>query len=684
MRRWRALLPAALGLAVGAACLLRPLDHGTPLPTVLVFWAFALGLVVLPGVALARTARLAPDGDHWLLVGQGATLGLALHGLAFLLGRSLGAPPLLPASLLASAALASLLLARRRAAPEAGPGRAAPLAASLTLAAALGAVLVQPLFSLSSFDAGIPFDLLFHAGNAAEVRHRLPLEDPRVAGIPLRYHFLAYALPIDAADQAGAPLVDTLLGIAPLLSIALLTLQVSNAGRVLFGSGLAGGVGAAIVVFHADPGPLLGLERGAFNSHLAAGLYGSPTTVTGLVLLCGLAIALARWVAAGARTELSATVVLAAATAAAKTTVLPVALAATGLAAARALVVGRRREASRWAVATAAGAAVGVPLTLWQSQGEASYGSLVRLLPADAFLTSELARRLGLPSDGSGPLPVLLFGFALWAVGYLGIGGVGAACWLARRREAFSEGQAWALGVAGVGLAGGFLLAVPGLSQLFLAYNAQLFLALFAGAAIATLASGPRRSALAAAALLAAAAIPVAHHVAQAVPAALRADGAARRREITPAAREYAAGLAWLRSHATRDAVVFAGNPSLVLSALGEVRTFYEDPAYTARGQAAGPGRDPFPERTVVLGGLLRRPDPVSVGAARAAVGAGPRILVVADHVATQMPSGYVVAQPRPVPPRRLLPDRSFTLRFANGVMHVYEAVEEAAAPPLR
>ena len=57
----------------------------------LVFWATTLGQAVLPGVLLARGARLCA-ADGWLLLGQGATLGLALQGLAVLAGRALAAP----------------------------------------------------------------------------------------------------------------------------------------------------------------------------------------------------------------------------------------------------------------------------------------------------------------------------------------------------------------------------------------------------------------------------------------------------------------------------------------------------------------------------------------------------------------------------------------------------------------
>jgi hypothetical protein len=161
---------------------------------------------VLPGVLLAR--RTARAADAWLQLGQGATLGLALQGLALLAGRALGAPWLPTLVALAAAGL-GLGLARRGLRPPRG---VAPLALAPTLAFALAAVLLQPLSSTRRLGEPVPFDLLFHAGTAAELRHRWPLEDPRVAGVPLHYHVLAYALPLEAAELSGAPLADPLLG----------------------------------------------------------------------------------------------------------------------------------------------------------------------------------------------------------------------------------------------------------------------------------------------------------------------------------------------------------------------------------------------------------------------------------------------------------------------------------------
>jgi len=662
------------GVLLAAALVARPLAEGVPGATLLAFAAIVLGQVVLPGVLLTRGLRLRGSNDPWLCAGQGATLGVAIQGIALIAGRALGMPWLQTLAALAAAAT-GLALARRRAAgspSSAAPGAPAPAA---TLAVALVAVLLQPLASASRPGEPIPFDLLFHAGTAGELRHRWPLEDPRVAGVPLHYHVLAYALPIQAADLADAPLADPLLALAPLFWVTLLALQLANAGRVVFHDARAGVAGAAIALFHADPGAVLGLGPGAFNSHLASAVYGSPTTVCSFVLLAGLTLSLEAWLETHERRELAAVALLAVAASAAKTTLLPVVLGGLAICTAGAFVSRRERAWRLWAPAFAAVAVSGAPFTLWQSLGAASYSRMAHAGLATAFTSSGFAVQA---TDWLGPgplaaaatLPLLL----LWLAGFLGLAGVGSALWLARRREPLTATQAWALGLAGVAVLATLLVDAPGLSQLFLLYNGQLILCLFAGAGVVW-AFPPRRgpAGLAAVALVLLAALPPLRMVARALPAMVASDVETASRPLTPIARDYARGLAWLRAHATRDAVVFADNPSLLLSAFGEVRLYYETGIYTARAWEVGPSREPWPERAELQERLLRRPDRDAIAAARRAVAGDARLLIVADAVQSSIEAGYVRATPGTVPGRRLFPAELFERRFANAALHVYE-----------
>ena len=162
--------------------------------------------------------------------------------------------------------------------------------------------------------------------------------------------------------------------------------------------------------------------------------------------------------------------------------------------------------------------------------------------------------------------------------------------------------------------------------------------------------------------------------VARALPAVAASDRRSAGHVSSTVADEYARGLGWLRRHASRDAVVFADNPSLLLTALGELRLYYETGLYTARAWEVGPGREPWPERAALQERLLRRPDPGAVAEARRAIGPRDRLLIVADSVQSRVESGLVLATVGPVPGKRLFPEELFELRFANAALHVYEA----------
>lgn len=687
-------------LAVLAAAVLRPLLHGVPGATIAVFWATALGLAVVPGVLLCHGARLAPRGDRWLLLGQGATLGLALHGLAFLAGRAAGAPWLTTAVALAAAALGLVI---PRGPDRAGPEEPAvpsadPLSpdtdgaprddtAATTLLVILVACLVQPLVSVERLGEPVPADLLFHAGNAAEVVHRHPLENPRAAGLPLSYHLLAYALPAESAGRGGDPVADPLLAVAPLLWVGLLALQLANAGRVLFTDARAGTLAAAVALLGADPGHLLGLGRGAFGNHFATGVYGSPTTVAGLVFLAGIALLLARWLERGERRALAGAALLAAAASGAKASVLPAVLGGLGLHTAWALCRRRREEAVRAAVAGGALLAAALPLTLPLVRGEASYRTILRWGPGALFeqapFTAAARSLLGLPEGaalGAWAPPL----FATWLAGHLGLVGSGLLAWALLRRAPVSTGMRWALATAAAGFGLALALDGQGASQLFFAYNGHALLALFAGAGAVLACARPFRARpLAALALVLVFALPALESAARLVPQAVRGDLAAASAEPLPAIADYLAGLAWLRGHATRDAVVFADNPSLLLSAFGEVRLYYETGLYSPQGwekRWAG-DLEPFPERAALQERLLRRPDAAALDAARRAVRPGTRLLVVADAVPSRIERGFLHALPGRVPARRFFPEALFDVAFANGSMHVYEARQDPAAP---
>ena len=325
-------------------------------------------------------------------------------------------------------------------------------------------------------------------------------------------------------------------------------------------------------------------------------------------------VSLDAWLERGERRQLLALGVLAAAASAAKTTVLPVVLPAIALAALLAAWRRRGTELRRFVTALVVSALAGAPITLWQNAAPESYSAMAGLGFAKAFASSgfagALARTFGPGSvNGLAAAPA----FVAWLVGYLGLAGVAASLWLACHGRNLTGIQSWALGVFATGLAASLVLDVPGLSQLFLLYNGQLLLGLFAGAALAALwrkPRGAREGAMLAALMLAA--LPTLDLLAWAVPAAFRQDASAAAYAAPALECDYAAGLAWLRSNAAENAVVWADNPSLLLSAMGEVRLYYENGLYSARAWRVGPGASRGPSgwrsRSASCDGRTRAP----------------------------------------------------------------------------
>src|SRR5207247_1334909 len=146
-----------------------------------------------------------------------------------------------------------------------------------------------------------------------------------------------------------------------------------NAGRVMLGDRTAASLGVAVVLLHADPGALLGLGPGAFASHLPTGLYGSPSTACGLVLLASLAVVLGEGLAAPPRMRALVPLLFIFGIAASltKATVVPVVVAGCGLVALLQWFA-RRRGPARTALLRAVVLAVAAaPFTLRPAPGAA-------------------------------------------------------------------------------------------------------------------------------------------------------------------------------------------------------------------------------------------------------------------------------------------------------------------------
>jgi hypothetical protein len=251
---------------------------------------------------------------------------------------------------------------------------------------------------------------------------------------------------------------------------------------------------------------------------------------------------------------------------------------------------------------------------------------------------------------------------------------VGALVFVLRRSEPLRPEQAFALAVTVAGIVPALLFDAHGISQLFFLYNGQVLLAVLAGGALAQALRRPLSIGLLA--VLGIVALPSLAKGGRLLLSGPRQDFHTAARAEPNTVRDYAAGLAWLRAHASRGAVVFADNPSLLLSAFGECQLYYETGLYTPRGweRRWEGATEPYPERAAFQESLLRRSGPEVIEEARRLFPAS-EVLVVADSVQSRIESGFLEVEIGPVPARLLLPP-PFQPGFANGVMHVYRLAE--------
>ncbi len=689
---WGARLRIAAAV-VAALCLLRPLAYGASPRDAVFFWGFVVFYVVVPGVLTCRALGL--YGHDWpLLLGMGSVVGLALETFVYVGTKVLGIPWLFALYPLAPLAIGLWLWRREAVAPGPPPVPPGPLLGALLVCAL--AVQIQPLFSDRLLEQPLPDDLLFHAGNAAELRHHWPPRDPRIGGRPLNYHFFAYALAAGASERTGRPVCEVLSALAPLLMVFLLVLQLYNAGRVVTGDGLAGVLAAALVVFHTDPAVELGAPAAGFLSYLGSAVYGSPSTVAGFIYLVSLMIALHRWWAPdgaqpGARAGVLGALALAAS--GAKGSVMPVVLLALAAVAGYRLLVQRQVD-TRGVRALLIVGVCSMPMTVLLSAGEESFRDMFRLLPgwtvrgSGSFQATcaALASHGVIPAEsGCGDPPVWfsLAGTLAWLVGYLGLGGLAGLVWLARRSRPLGDTELWAIALLIVGLVPAYLLFSPTLSQLFFVYNGQVVLAVFGGAALASVhrISSRRRNAVLLV-LLPWAALP-AWRALRGVVEGLRADWSAAHRSATAPAAQYREGLDWLRLNAATNAVVIADHSAMLVSSFAERRGFYETGSFTARAYRLGWSgiSEAYPERLEARGRFFRTPEALAGEGATGPEGEAECYLLV-DNIRIETTPGWTHVSIDALGPRgRVYPEPLATLDYANEALRVYRVhLEEVKA----
>jgi hypothetical protein len=641
----------------------RPMSYGVELPALGLYLGYILLWTLLPGIAVWRA--LAPERGDWLSqLAGGWALGLALQVPVFLLLKVLGAEawfvlhPLI--------ALPALVAARGR----------TPLAARdpawTELAALLGVVVATTLRAhlypqaawLFDFDK----DVLFHAGNTAELLHRWPLHDPRVSGLPLNYHFFSYVASAGASQVTGLPVATLLerLDVTTLrVALAIVTFE---AGRRLAGQRLpaaTGAVAAALLLLTTDLGrafaELFELERGTlgFSFFLDRSVYTSVTTATGLVFLLALVPLLGHWLDStrpATRGGALLLALLAFAASGTKGTVMPMATLALGVVVLRD-VLRRRPCLRRSGSALALLAVAALPMTLFLALGPGSFtSSMFRVDPLYTVRASELATSLGWPAAAVLPL---------WVAGFFGAFGLGALLYGLELRSLVAPLWLWSAALAAGGAVAALLFAAPGNSQLFFAYNGLAVLAPFAAAGLVRnvrpRGAGTVLSSAAVALLAVVTGASLARHFAFELERD-RSDsfGGAERPPVVAA---YEQGLAWIRANTPADSILVAQHGSMVLSVHAERRAFHETDFFTGafhatRWERTGDGAwvkvakppQAFPEHVELQRRVVRELEPRACAELLERVPGDAPVYVLWDGLRTRR-GQRTLQRPEPAPP---------------------------------
>lgn len=695
--RFAAIWPALWLVALAIVTLRRPYVFGATPSTLGAFSLFVVFYVIVPGVLAYRCLRR--GDDVWMTFAMGCTLGGALQALAYVGLKIVGGSQLFPYYPITI--VFWWIAARRHKADDAQRvpsnrvGFTVAIALLLVCAIAIQRFNLHPVESLRCFP---DFDLLFHAGNVAELRHHFPLLDPRFAGLPLTYHFFAYAFGAGANQVTGIPVMDLVGCYVPPAMVVLLALQVFNAGRRFSSSAWAGLCACALVMLQADFGYAPPEFRTAFNNLLNLGIYGSVTTCPGFILLAAIAIELHRWLELERRVTLGAVMLLAVLGSTAsgvKGSVMPVVLA--GLAAALGLALWRRSpSAKRTAIALATLALASLPMTLYLSLGPENYASsMFHFAPALAVKTSLsfawIAERLGFSSNAA-PAWLAFAMTPVWVVGYFGLIGLCVWCLRAQIRSAWKEPKehhVFLLGIGASGLALGWSLGAPGLSQLFFTENSQLALAILAGGASA-LAAVPRSArgvllTLVVIVFSVPLALGTARDVALQIARDSRADEPPHR--ATKAALET---IVWLREHTPTDAVILRRKPYALLSVFAERRTYYESEVATPQHHEWGWKQsngspyvihDPSPigiERDRIQRAFFDRPSPETLREIRAALPQDAPVYMLYDAFEARVNARrqvFIAAQPldeRACP----APSSFLALEYQSKTARVYRVID--------
>ncbi len=471
----------------------------------------------------------------------------------------------------------------------------------------------------------------FHAANVGEFRWRWPMEDVRLAGLPMRYHFMAYMLPAALEQVLDAPGRAVLLGLMKHHAPLCFSLGIFVVVRALGVRAWIAAAAALSLALHVDLGRVLKSPGGADwsqNAHFDVGLYDSITNSVSLCMLLGLLLLLPRIldVKARLRGALALAFVIALAASATKVSVLPPLIAGLGLALAWRFVRGGgvdRRLAGSVVCFTLAA----MPLALWISVHTGGYAKAVfRLLPGfsqrSGGFEKQVAAHLGLSGDPAWLTVVLS---PVWLLALFGAAGFGLLAWLVargERREPIEAPYAWAILA---GMVPSYLLASPGNSQLFFG-NVSIVCGTLLGAlgvqrCLALRGVLPRVLAALAGCVLAA-------HVLAVLTGPLARPSLPIVRTGEP--EQYLASLEWMRTNLPTDAVLVVDDVRLCAGAWSERRMFYDTPRFTPQQRALWnpdlpgsgmPAQKPYEDRARAQRAFMEQPSAAGLAEIRRLLG---------------------------------------------------------------
>ncbi len=554
---------------------------GSPTSETIGFWVGALFYCFLPGLLIYLW--LAPQENNWaMMLGMGWLCGMLLQIVILLPLSALGSVELfrlLPTSL--PLLLFMVYLKRGRVQNVYGP----------PLLYVAGLLLLIALVTASSlyFSPRVLFqearvvhhDIVFHAGNIADVMYRWPLSDPRIAGEPQNYHFFSYFVPIGLALPTDMPLTNLLMRHLPGLGAWVLALQLFNAGWVASKRVHGGLIAGFMILFHTDVGwaitRTLNLENSVQSgSTLAESGYGSISTLFGSIFIAAFLLYAYRWLSfdQSTYTDHLMLVFLAAVCAGTKSSLMPAIL--VGLIA----VIGwrfllQRQLSRRLRNLLALTLPVSTIVLIAVVSGEGGFTSYLTIKPGAALVRTPLYNTI---TGGGSSILGLAFSLPLWVLAYLGLGSIGTLIYTVLNWRDLDDFALWTW----FSLLAGLTVALTFdffADERFFIDGPQVMMALLTAAAIGQLGQLSVRKRFAVGLLLVLFALPIGLYIIQRMRSGLSNSAYTYRilnQPIEPAVDDYLLGLNWMRTNLPSDALLMTDHAEIFLSAYAERETYYE------------------------------------------------------------------------------------------------------------